>query len=207
MPALVTRYRLACTLVCSASIGVIASLGAQSAVGAQSRPPVTFNHDVAPILYANCATLPSPRRIGALQPADLRRRESTRRLIAAVTTSHVMPPWQPESAEGEFEGERRLRARRRSSTLRRWVEDGLLEGDPAERPAGAGVPERLAARHARSRRHHAGAVRRAGGRARCVPQLRAADSADRAALRAGARVPSGQRARPASRAHPARRHR
>ena len=45
-----------------------------------------------------------------------------------------MPPWQPESAEGEFSGERRLEPGE-IDTLRRWVEDGLQEGSPADRPA------------------------------------------------------------------------
>jgi tetratricopeptide (TPR) repeat protein len=45
-----------------------------------------------------------------------------------------MPPWQPESEEGEFEGERRLEPRE-IDTFRRWVEEGLQEGSVADRPA------------------------------------------------------------------------
>src|SRR5436190_9569499 len=55
-------------------------------------------------------------------------------LISTVTMSHVMPPWQPESAEGEFSGERRLEPGE-IDILRRWVEDGLQEGNPDHRPA------------------------------------------------------------------------
>ncbi len=54
------------------------------------------------------------------------------RLLATVVATRVMPPWQPDSEEGEFSGDRRLTPAE-ISTLNRWVEDGILEGDPADR--------------------------------------------------------------------------
>ncbi len=114
--------------------GLVATLALQGAVWAQARPPVTFNRDVAPILYGNCTTCHRPGEsapFSLLTYNDARQRAG---LISAATTTHVMPPWQPESAEGEFSGERRLDSGE-IDTLRRWVEDGLQEGDPAERPA------------------------------------------------------------------------
>jgi tetratricopeptide (TPR) repeat protein len=113
--------------------GLVAAAASQGAVRAQARPPVTFNRDVAPILYANCTTCHRPGESGPfslLTYDDAKQRAS---LISAVTTSHVMPPWQPESEEGEFEGERRLEPRE-IDTFRRWVEDGLQEGSPTDRP-------------------------------------------------------------------------
>src|SRR5215813_1393820 len=100
---------------------------------AQSRPAVTFNRDVAPILYANCTTCHRPGEsapFSLLTYSDAKQRAG---LVSAVTSMHVMPPWQPESAEGEFSGERRLEPSE-IETLRRWVEDGLQEGNPEERP-------------------------------------------------------------------------
>ena len=44
-----------------------------------------------------------------------------------------MPPWKPEPGYGEFLDERRLTSDQ-IATLRRWVDDGLLEGDPALLP-------------------------------------------------------------------------
>jgi tetratricopeptide (TPR) repeat protein len=41
-----------------------------------------------------------------------------------------MPPWQPDSGEGEFERDRRL-SRSESATLLRWADDGAVEGGPA----------------------------------------------------------------------------
>ena len=112
----------------------MAAAASQGSVRAQTRPPVTFNRDVAPILYNNCTTCHRP---GESAPFSLLTFDDAKQragLISAVTSSHVMPPWQPESAEGEFMGERRLDPGE-IDTLRRWVEDGLHEGDPVNRPA------------------------------------------------------------------------
>jgi Flp pilus assembly protein TadD len=45
-----------------------------------------------------------------------------------------MPPWPPESAHGEFEGERRL-TEAQIGTIKRWADAGAPEGDPRELPA------------------------------------------------------------------------
>jgi Flp pilus assembly protein TadD len=114
-------------------VGLAAVAASQGAVRAQTRRPVTFNRDVAPILYANCTTCHRP---GESAPFSLLTYEDAKLragLIAAVTTSHVMPPWQPESAEGEFSEERRLRPGE-IDVFRQWIEDGLQEGSSAERP-------------------------------------------------------------------------
>src|SRR5262245_22979220 len=110
---------------------LVAAAASRGSVRAQARPPVTFNRDVAPILYNNCTTCHRP---GESAPFSLLTYEDAKQragLISAVTTNHVMPPWQPESEEGEFEGERRLEPGE-IDTIRRWVEDGLQEGSPAE---------------------------------------------------------------------------
>jgi tetratricopeptide (TPR) repeat protein len=98
---------------------------------AQDRPPVTFNRDVAPILYQNCSTCHRP---GESAPFSLLTYDDARqrgRLIVAAVSSHVMPPWQPESEEGEFFGERRL-TRKQIDTLRQWVADGMQEGSTVD---------------------------------------------------------------------------
>src|SRR5207342_409901 len=75
--------------------GLVAAAASQGAVRAQAPPPVTFNRDVAPILYANCTTCHRPGEsapFSLLTYGDAKQRAG---LISAVTTSHVMPPWQP----------------------------------------------------------------------------------------------------------------
>jgi Flp pilus assembly protein TadD len=96
--------------------------------------PVTFNKDVAPILFDHCVSCHRP---GELAPFPLLTYEDARqraRLIADVTLHHVMPPWKPDSECCEFEGDRRMEDAE-ILTLQQWVADGALEGSPAERPA------------------------------------------------------------------------
>jgi Flp pilus assembly protein TadD len=45
----------------------------------------------------------------------------------------MMPPWKPEPGYGEFLDERRLTSEE-ITTLARWLEDGLIEGDRAKLP-------------------------------------------------------------------------
>jgi Flp pilus assembly protein TadD len=56
------------------------------------------------------------------------------RQIVDVTSRRYMPPWLPAPGKGEFVEERRL-SDAQIGLLRRWVEAGMLEGDPALLPA------------------------------------------------------------------------
>jgi len=96
--------------------------------------PVTFNRDVAPILYSNCTACHRPGEAAPFSLLTYNDAKQRAGLIASVTSSHVMPPWQPEGAEGEFSGERRLLPAE-IETFRRWIEDGLQEGSADDRRA------------------------------------------------------------------------
>jgi tetratricopeptide (TPR) repeat protein len=50
--------------------------------------------------------------------------------IAEVTAEGIMPPWLPQPGYGSFIGERRLSGAQ-IETIRRWVEQGAVEGDAA----------------------------------------------------------------------------
>ncbi|HEY1337777.1 MAG TPA: hypothetical protein VGF59_09720 [Bryobacteraceae bacterium] len=94
--------------------------------------PVTFSHDVAPILYRDCATCHRPGGVAPfalLTYADAAKRAD---LIAAVTRKRYMPPWLP--SEPHFRQERRL-TDAEIETLVRWADSGAPEGNPVEAPA------------------------------------------------------------------------
>jgi tetratricopeptide (TPR) repeat protein len=98
--------------------------------GAES---VTFNHDVAPLVYRSCAPCHRPGEAGPfslLTYADVKKRA---RQVVKVTASRYMPPWPPEPGYGEFVGERRLRDDD-VALLRRWVDAGTPEGPPSNEP-------------------------------------------------------------------------
>jgi hypothetical protein len=67
------------------------------AIGAfAATPSPTFTKDVAPIIFANCASCHRPggtAPFSLLTYADVKSRA---RLIGSVTVRHFMPPWKPE---------------------------------------------------------------------------------------------------------------
>jgi Tfp pilus assembly protein PilF len=118
---------------------------------------VTFNKDVAPILFEYCGSCHRPGepeaaaagltgRAGVDRPSDqwciagapfslIEYRDVAvhARQVEAATKKRTMPPWLPEPGYGAFTNERRLRADE-IETIARWVEDGAPEGDPADKP-------------------------------------------------------------------------
>ena len=95
---------------------------------------VTFNRDIAPIVYRNCVVCHRPGESAPFSFLDYREAKKRAGLIAALTSARFMPPWLPERGEVEFLGERGL-SEAEIALIRRWVEQGAVEGDPADRPA------------------------------------------------------------------------
>ena len=56
-----------------------------------------------------------------------------------MTASHVMPPWQPDGARDTFDGDRRLRPEQ-IAVFRRWMDEGLVEGDRGRLPSQPSFP-------------------------------------------------------------------
>lgn len=115
------------------SMGLV--LDAAGAVGADADrgSSITFNRDIAPILFGHCAGCHRP---GASAPfslltfADAKKHSRT---IVDVTRRRYMPPWLPEAGHEPLQDERRLREDE-IDRLARWVEAGLAEGDAADLP-------------------------------------------------------------------------
>lgn len=106
---------------------------APSSKTSSQQPRVTFNKDIAPIIYKNCADCHHPQGpapFSLLTYPDVRKRAE---VIALVTRQRYMPPWLPEAGYGEFIGERRL-SNEQIRLVQRWVEQGMHEGNPADVP-------------------------------------------------------------------------
>lgn len=90
--------------------------------------PVTFSRDLAPVLFARCASCHRPD--GAAPFSLLTYGEAKQRAhqLAAVTKAAVMPPWKPDPGDPPFIGERRL-TDAEIELFSRWVSDGMPEGD------------------------------------------------------------------------------
>lgn len=116
-------------------------LGRSSPPAASHGESVTFNQDIAAILFDNCASChresgPAPFSLLTYQDAKKRAQQ-----IQVVTESRYMPPWMPEPGYAEFVGERRL-SDGQIRLIRHWVEQGAPEGLP---PVPASPPELPAA--------------------------------------------------------------
>jgi Flp pilus assembly protein TadD len=113
------------------------------------RPALTFNKDIAPILFEHCATCHRPVDPGeratdggdpkcfAGAPFPLLEYRDVRahaQQIAEATVKRVMPPWLPERVQAAFANERRLRDDQ-IAMIQQWVEGGATEGAVADRPA------------------------------------------------------------------------
>jgi tetratricopeptide (TPR) repeat protein/mono/diheme cytochrome c family protein len=94
---------------------------------------VTFNRDVAPIVFAKCASCHRPGEaapFSLLSYEDVRRRASQ---IAEVTRTRFMPPWAPKAGHGDFTGERRL-TDQEIETLAAWVAAKAPRGNEVDLP-------------------------------------------------------------------------
>ncbi len=112
-------------------------LGLLASFWAASTTP-TFYHDVAPILYRQCASCHHPGGVAPFSLITYQDANKRARLIATVTASRYMPPWLP--AQPHFQGERRL-TEQELATLARWARDGAPAGNPAEAPAPPRFPD------------------------------------------------------------------
>jgi Flp pilus assembly protein TadD len=103
------------------------------ALGSCAPQPVTFNKDVAPIVFEHCAGCHRPGQLAPfslLTYAEVSRR--LERIVDSVTQRH-MPPWLPERGVGPFINERVL-TEDQIETIRRWAEAGAVEGHPSDLP-------------------------------------------------------------------------
>ncbi len=99
-----------------------------------TQPLVTFNRDIAPILYHSCAQCHRPGEAAPFPLLTYNDAKSHARQIAEVTRSRFMPPWLPEPGEPKFADELRL-SDDEITRIQEWVEQGTVEGNPADLPA------------------------------------------------------------------------
>ncbi|MBL9165114.1 MAG: cytochrome c [Planctomycetaceae bacterium] len=113
---------------------VIAGAVPRSVAANDEKPAApTFNRDVAPIIFAQCAPCHRPGEaapFALLTYQDVKKRAD---LVTAVTASRYMPPWHAEPIATAFHGERRL-TDDQIELLQAWVDAGMPEGDAADLP-------------------------------------------------------------------------
>jgi cytochrome c553 len=101
---------------------------------------VTFNGQVASIIYKNCSACHRPGEAAPFSLLSYRDAATHGQMIAAATSARIMPPWRAEPASYAYRGERRL-SEADIATLSAWVKAGMPEGsgkapEPPQFPSG-----------------------------------------------------------------------
>ena len=94
---------------------------------------VDFNHDIAPIIYKNCASCHRPGEAGPFPLLSYQDVKKHARQIADVTRRRYMPPWLPEPGFGDFSDDARL-SEAEIKTIADWAAAGSPEGSGTVTP-------------------------------------------------------------------------
>jgi hypothetical protein len=99
----------------------------------KAKGTVTFNKDIAPIVFENCASCHRPGEsapFSLLSYEDVKKRAKQ---IVDVTQRRYMPPWLPDPDVVHFVGERRLTTEQ-LGVIAQWVEEGTMQGTGTPQP-------------------------------------------------------------------------
>src|SRR5580692_5500963 len=83
---------------------------------------VTFNRDIAPIIFQSCARCHRPGESGPFPLLTYDDVKKHARQIEIVTRTRFMPPWLPEPQTVKFADEWRL-SDEQIAIIKKWVED------------------------------------------------------------------------------------
>jgi mono/diheme cytochrome c family protein len=123
------------------SLAAVAAAGLMLADDADKGHAVpTFNHDIAPILYANCSNCHRPGEVAPFALLTYQDAAKRAKQLASITEARVMPPWKATPHYGEFLDVRRL-TDAQIATIKDWAMHGAPEGSAADKPAPPDFPK------------------------------------------------------------------
>ena len=119
-------------------LGAVASLATATAEPAnkyKSRPKgsVTYNKDIAPLIYQNCTVCHREGEVAPFTLATYNDIKKRAKQIVAVTQKGIMPPWHAEAGFGEFSNARFLTPEQRG-LMEQWMLDGMPVGKASDLP-------------------------------------------------------------------------
>lgn len=94
---------------------------------------VTFNKDIAPVLFSQCSSCHRPGEVAPFSLLTYDDAKKRARQIALVTEKRIMPPWKPEPGFGRFEGARHL-TDAQIALFVKWAASGAKEGRKSDLP-------------------------------------------------------------------------
>jgi Flp pilus assembly protein TadD len=126
----ISRIKLLILVAAFCAVPLRAHSGDRSA---EASSQITFNRDIAPIVFRSCSTCHRPGEaapFALLTYSDVKKHA---RQILDVTRSRSMPPWLPDAQPLKFRDEMRL-SDAEIGMLQRWVEQGEVEGNASDLP-------------------------------------------------------------------------
>lgn len=94
---------------------------------------VTFNKDVAPIIFNHCMSCHRPGEIGPMSLTNYDEVKNWAGTIKYVTEQRIMPPWKADPSFSRFLGENYLNDEQ-IKKIGEWIDDGLAEGLAGDLP-------------------------------------------------------------------------
>jgi hypothetical protein len=111
-----------------------------AACGESAAPPpapaqaLTYHRDVAPLVQQKCGGCHVEGGIAPFPLQSYAEVFEVKGAVKAAVKARLMPPWQADPACTEYAGDRVLTSEE-VDLLSRWVDEGGVEGDPADAPA------------------------------------------------------------------------
>ena len=122
-------------------LGAVGATSAAAAAEADAGLPeqVTYSEHVAPIFFEHCASCHRPNDVAPMSLVTYETARPWAKSIVKAVTDRAMPPWDADPRYGDFSNDISLDDRE-IALVRRWVEQGALEGDRAKLPALPALP-------------------------------------------------------------------
>ncbi|HKV38296.1 MAG TPA: thiol-disulfide isomerase [Blastocatellia bacterium] len=95
---------------------------------------VTFNRDIAPIFFKDCAGCHRPGELAPMSLLTFKDARPWARSIRDKVATRQMPPWGADPHYGQFTNDRRL-SQHEVDTIVAWVDQGAKEGNARDLPA------------------------------------------------------------------------
>ncbi|MGE0129642.1 MAG: cytochrome c [Blastocatellales bacterium] len=126
-----TRIAIVALLLLTAALCALPASRADEAKS--SAKDITFNKDVAPIFFKNCAECHRPGENAPFSALSFKDVRPWAKSIREKVASRAMPPWHADPHFGQWANERRL-SQSEIDTITAWVDGGAKEGAPKDLP-------------------------------------------------------------------------
>ena len=127
--SLVTVLLLGAALI----IGSVAASNDTAKSSSKGAATVTFNKDVAPIMFGRCAECHRPGEVAPMSFLSYKDVRPWAKSIRESVVNREMPPWSADPHVGDFKNDRRLN-QTEIDTIKAWVDQGAKEGEAKDLP-------------------------------------------------------------------------